>query len=65
MIGLSYYSLLVTGHLRPCSQNVDALATQFHKPIVIAETQYAWTLANGNNAIGDSTGDFAWETSQL
>jgi len=46
-------------------QNVDALATQFHKPIVIAETQYSWTLANGNSALGDSTGDFVWQTSQL
>ncbi len=45
--------------------NVDALATQFHKPIVIAETQYPWTLANGNSPIGDSTGDFVWQTSQL
>jgi arabinogalactan endo-1,4-beta-galactosidase len=45
--------------------NVDALATQFHKPIVIAETQYPWTLANGNSPLGDSTGDFVWQTSQL
>jgi arabinogalactan endo-1,4-beta-galactosidase len=34
--------------------------TQFHKPIIIAETQYAWTLANA-----DSTGDFVWQTSQV
>jgi arabinogalactan endo-1,4-beta-galactosidase len=64
VIGLSYYPFF-HGPISAMRQNVDALATQFHKPIVIAETQYAWTLANGNSAIGDSTGDFVWETSQL
>ena len=33
--------------------------------MVQAETQYPWTLANGNSPLGDSTGDFAWETSQI
>jgi arabinogalactan endo-1,4-beta-galactosidase len=46
-------------------QNVDALAGQFRKPVVIAKTQYPWTLANGNSALGDSTGDFVWQSSQL
>jgi arabinogalactan endo-1,4-beta-galactosidase len=64
VIGLSYYPFF-HGPISAMRQNVDALATQFHKPIVIAETQYAWTLANGNNAIGDSTGNFVWETSQV
>jgi len=44
---------------------VDGLASEFGKPIVLAETQYPWTLANGNSPLGDSTGDFAWETSQI
>ena len=44
---------------------MDGLATEFRKPIVIAETQYPWTLANGNSPPGDSTGDFAWEPSQI
>jgi arabinogalactan endo-1,4-beta-galactosidase len=65
VIGLSYYSILGDGPLADLKANVDNLATVFHKPIVIAETQYPWTLANGNSPIGDSTGDFAWETSQL
>jgi arabinogalactan endo-1,4-beta-galactosidase len=64
VIGLSYYPFF-HGAISAMRQNVDALATQFHKRIVIAETQYPWTLANGNSAIGDSTGDFVWETSQL
>jgi arabinogalactan endo-1,4-beta-galactosidase len=64
VIGLSYYPFF-HGPISAMRQNVDALATQFHKPIVIAETQYAWTLANGNSAIGDSTGDFVWEPSLL
>ena len=57
VIGLSYYPFF-HGAISAMRANVDELATQFHKPIVIAETQYPWTLANGNNPIGDSTGDF-------
>jgi arabinogalactan endo-1,4-beta-galactosidase len=64
VIGLSYYPFF-HGAISAMRQNVDALATQFHKRIVIAETQYPWTLANGNSAAGDSTGDFLWQTSQL
>jgi arabinogalactan endo-1,4-beta-galactosidase len=65
VIGLSYYSILGDGPISGMRANVNNLATQFHKPIVLAETQYPWTLANGNSPLGDSTGDFAWETSQL
>src|SRR6266702_6894380 len=64
VIGLSYYPFF-HGTLSQMRANVDALATQFHKKIVIAETQYPWTLANGNSPIGDSTGNFVWEPSQL
>lgn len=64
VIGLSYYPFF-HGPLAAMRANVDNLATTFHKPIVISETQYAWTLANGNSPLGDSTGDFVWETSQL
>jgi arabinogalactan endo-1,4-beta-galactosidase len=64
VIGLSYYPFF-HGTISQMKANVDALATQFGKPIVIAETQYAWTLANGNEQAGDSTGDFVWEPSQI
>jgi arabinogalactan endo-1,4-beta-galactosidase len=64
VIGLSYYPFF-HGTISAMRGNVDELATQFHKPIVIAETQYAWTLANGNSPLGDSTGDFVWQPSQL
>jgi arabinogalactan endo-1,4-beta-galactosidase len=64
VIGLSYYPFF-HGPLAAMRANVDNLATQFHKPIVIAETQYPWTLANGNSPLQDFTGDFVWETSQL
>ena len=64
VIGLSYYPFF-HGTISQLRQNVDALAGQFHKPIVIAETQYPWTLANGNSPIGDSTGNFVWQPSQL
>jgi arabinogalactan endo-1,4-beta-galactosidase len=65
VIGLSYYPVLSEPPISDLRANVDGLATQFHKPIVVAETQYPWTLANGNSPIGDSTGDFAWEPSQI
>jgi arabinogalactan endo-1,4-beta-galactosidase len=64
VVGLSYYPFF-HGAISAMRANVDALATQFRKPIVIAETQYPWTLANGNSPLGDSTGDFVWQTSQL
>ena len=65
VIGLSYYPFF-HGTISQMRTNVDALATQFPaKKIVIAETQYAWTLANGNSSIGDSTGDFIWQSSQV
>jgi arabinogalactan endo-1,4-beta-galactosidase len=59
VIGLSYY-LFFHGTLTQMRTNVDDLATQFHKWIVIAESQYPWTLAGG-----DSTGNFVWQASQL
>lgn len=59
VIGLSYYSFF-HGPLIALRDNVNALAEQFGKDIVIAETQYAWTLANG-----DTTGNFVWQASQL
>jgi len=65
VIGLSYYPVLSEPAISGLRANVDGLATEFGKPIIIAETQYPWTLANGNSPLGDSTGDFAWEQSQL
>ena len=64
VIGLSYYPFF-HGAISAMRANVDALAARFGKPIIIAETQYPWTLANGNSPLGDSTGDFVWQTSQL
>jgi arabinogalactan endo-1,4-beta-galactosidase len=65
VIGLSYYPVLSEPPISGLRANVDGLAAEFGKPIVIAETQYPWTLANGNSPLGDSTGDFAWEPSQI
>ena len=47
VIGLSYYPFF-HGPLADMRANVDALATRYGKPIVIAESQYPWTLANGD-----------------
>jgi arabinogalactan endo-1,4-beta-galactosidase len=60
VIGLSYYPFF-HGPLTAMRANVDDLATRYDKPIVIAESQYPWTLAAG----GDSTGNFVWQASQL
>jgi arabinogalactan endo-1,4-beta-galactosidase len=59
VIGLSYYPFF-HGPVIDMRNNVDDLATRYRKPIVIAESQYPWTLA-----AGDSTGNFVWQTSQL
>jgi arabinogalactan endo-1,4-beta-galactosidase len=64
-IGLSYYPVLSEPAISGLKANVDGLAKQFGKPIFLAETQYPWTLANGNSPAGDSTGDFAWQPSQI
>jgi arabinogalactan endo-1,4-beta-galactosidase len=59
VIALSYYPIY-QGSLSDLRTNVDELATQFGKPIVIAETEYSWTLANG-----DFLGNSTWQASQL
>jgi arabinogalactan endo-1,4-beta-galactosidase len=59
VIGLSYYPFF-HGPVAAMRGNVDDLATRYGKPIVIAESQYPWTLA-----AGDSTGNFVWQTSQI
>ena len=59
VIALSYYPIF-QGSLASLRSNVDELATQFGKPIVIAETEYSWTLANG-----DGLGNATWQASQL
>jgi arabinogalactan endo-1,4-beta-galactosidase len=57
VIGLSYYPFF-HGPVSAMRANVDDLANRYGKPIVIAESQYPWTLANG-----DSDGNFVWNTS--
>ncbi|HEY0805159.1 MAG TPA: glycosyl hydrolase 53 family protein [Pseudonocardiaceae bacterium] len=59
VIGLSYYTFF-HGPVTALRDNVTKLAGQFGKDIVIAEMQYAWTLANG-----DTTGNFVWQARQL
>jgi arabinogalactan endo-1,4-beta-galactosidase len=59
VIGLSYYTFF-HGPVANLRANLDDLATRYGKDIIIAELQYAWTLANG-----DSLGNFVWNPSQL
>jgi arabinogalactan endo-1,4-beta-galactosidase len=61
VIGLSYYPFF-HGPVTSMRANVDDLATRYGKPIVIAESQYPWTLAQ---AAGNSTGIFVWNMSQI
>jgi arabinogalactan endo-1,4-beta-galactosidase len=59
VIALSYYPIF-QGPLSALHANLTELAGQFGKPIIIAENQYSWTLANG-----DQLGNSTWQTSQL
>lgn len=59
VIALSYYPLY-QGSLSGMRTTVDNLANVLRKPVVIAETQYPWTLANG-----DTLGNSIWQPSQL
>jgi arabinogalactan endo-1,4-beta-galactosidase len=59
VIGLSYYPFW-HGTLSAMRTNVDDLATRYHKPIALAESQYAWTLANGDNL-----GNSVWQSAQV
>ncbi|HET7014899.1 MAG TPA: glycosyl hydrolase 53 family protein [Streptosporangiaceae bacterium] len=59
VIALSYYPIF-QGPLSALHANLAELAGQFGKPIIIAENQYSWTLANG-----DGLGNSTWQTSQL
>ncbi len=40
--------------------NLDDLAARYHKDVQIVETQYGWTLDNG-----DTLGNFLWQPEQL
>ncbi|MFL6141427.1 MAG: glycosyl hydrolase 53 family protein [Labedaea sp.] len=59
IIGLSYYPFW-HGTLTQLRHNVDDLSARYGKDVAIAETQYGWTLKQG-----DSTGNFLWQESQV
>jgi arabinogalactan endo-1,4-beta-galactosidase len=59
VIGLSYYHFF-HGPLSAFRANVDDLAVRYGMDVFVAESQYPWTLANG-----DSTNNFLWNSSQL
>jgi arabinogalactan endo-1,4-beta-galactosidase len=59
VIGLSYYPFW-HGTLTQLRTNINDLATRYDRDVMIVETQYGWTLQNG-----DSLGDFLWLDSQL
>jgi arabinogalactan endo-1,4-beta-galactosidase len=48
------------GSLADLSANLGDLATRYGKDLVVAETQYPWTLENG-----DDLGNFVWEGTTL
>ncbi len=59
VIGLSYYPFW-HGTMTQLRGNVNDLAVRYDKDVMLAETQYGWTLEQG-----DATGNFLWEQSQV
>ena len=59
VLGQSYYAMW-HGSLAALAANLNDTATRYGKDIVIAETQYPWTLANG-----DDLGNFVTDAAQL
>jgi arabinogalactan endo-1,4-beta-galactosidase len=59
VIGLSYYPFW-HGTLSQLRTNANDLAARYDKDVAIAETQYGWTMDNG-----DQLGNFLWQDSQL
>jgi len=59
VIGLSYYPFW-HGTITQLRTNIDDLATRYQKDVMIVETQYGWTLDNG-----DTLGNFLWQQSQV
>ena len=54
VIGLSYYPFW-HGTLSQLRTNVDDLAQRYHRDVSVVETQYGWTLDNG-----DQESNFLW-----
>lgn len=55
IIGLSYYSYYHTKDLQLVQSELDKLSNKYNKPILIAETNYPWTLGWNdwtNNVVG-------------
>lgn len=59
VIGLSYYPFW-HGTMTQLRHNVNDMAARYGKDVAIVETQYGWTLEQG-----DETGNFLWQESQL
>jgi arabinogalactan endo-1,4-beta-galactosidase len=59
VIGLSYYPFW-HGTLSNLRANMNDLAVRYDRDVAVVETQYGWTLANG-----DTLGNFLWQDSQL
>jgi arabinogalactan endo-1,4-beta-galactosidase len=56
IVGLSYYDYWA-GRLDVLQSDLDDLAARFHKPVLVAETAYPWTLAENDttaNVVGAS-----------
>ncbi|HEU5158605.1 MAG TPA: glycosyl hydrolase 53 family protein [Streptosporangiaceae bacterium] len=59
VIGLSYYPFW-HGTLSQLRANLNDLAARYDRDVAVVETQYGWTLDNG-----DQLGNFLWQDSQL
>ncbi|HKE18368.1 MAG TPA: glycosyl hydrolase 53 family protein [Kofleriaceae bacterium] len=59
VIGLSYYPFW-HGTITQLRTNMNDLAARYDRDVMIVETQYGWTLDNG-----DALGNFLWQDSQV
>ena len=59
VIGLSYYPFW-HGTITQLRTNIDDLSARYDRDVMIVETQYGWTIENG-----DSLGNFLWQQSQV
>jgi arabinogalactan endo-1,4-beta-galactosidase len=59
VVGLSYYPFW-HGTLTQLRTNMADMARRYGRDVMIVETQYGWTLDNG-----DSLGNFLWQATQM
>ncbi len=60
IIGMSYYPYW-HGPMAKVKENIDDIAARYNKPVIIAETAYAYTSKNGDQLENSFTGETPFE----